>query len=150
MAASGYSTIKSLGSGFYYPYGLTVDGSGNVFVADTGNSRVEKLDYADAPNLSFPTATQAGSVDTADGSQAVIVSNVGNATLTAVAPGLTAPADFTQAAGSGTPSDCMATFSLAVGASCNLSIEFAPTRAGTLNESFLLTDNSLNATRQLG
>jgi len=28
---------------FVEPYGLSVDGAGNVFVADTGNSRVQKF-----------------------------------------------------------------------------------------------------------
>ncbi len=144
VAASGYTTIKTLGSGFYYPYGLTVDGSGNVLVADTGNSRVEKLDLADPPSLSFPTATQVGLTDSTDGPLPVTVENNGNAALTAIAPGLTAPTDFTQMAGSGTPPDCTASFSLAAGASCNLSIEFAPVASGTLNESLVLTDNNLN------
>jgi hypothetical protein len=30
-------TIVTLGSGFNYPVGVTVDGAGNVFVADYGN-----------------------------------------------------------------------------------------------------------------
>jgi sugar lactone lactonase YvrE len=144
LASSGYTTVNTLDGDFYRPRGVGVGGSGNVYVADSGNFRVEKLDYADPPSFSFPTATLAGSADTIDGPQSQTVENIGNATLTAAAPGLTAPADFTQVAGSGTPPDCTASFSLAAGASCNLSIEFAPTTTGTLTESFVLTDNSLN------
>lgn len=34
--------------GFNFPVGLTVDGSGNVYVAETGNNRVQKLSAAEA------------------------------------------------------------------------------------------------------
>ena len=36
-------TQTSLGSGFYQPWGLAVDASGNVFVAETEQSKVEEL-----------------------------------------------------------------------------------------------------------
>ena len=36
-------TINTLGSGFSFPDGVAVDGSGNVFVADTGNSAVKEI-----------------------------------------------------------------------------------------------------------
>src|SRR5262245_22960229 len=32
-----------LGGQFAYPQGVAVDGSGNVFVADSGNNRIEKF-----------------------------------------------------------------------------------------------------------
>jgi len=53
-------------------------------------------------------------------------------------------ANFVQVPGSGTPADCAANFSLAPGASCNLSISFQPTVAGSLTANAVLTDNSLN------
>jgi len=147
LAVGGYTTVITVGSGFDNPYGVAVDGLGNVYFVNPGspNTGVDKLDFADAPSLTFPTATVAPGVDSTDGLMVVSVENYGNAPLTAVAPGLTPPADFTQVAGSGTPPDCTASFSLAAGATCNLSIEFAPTTTGTLNESFVLTDNALNA-----
>ena len=106
-----------------------------------------KLDYADAPGLTFPTPTIDGSTDATDGAMSVTVQNIGNAALNAVAPGLAIGPDFTQVAGSGTPTDCTSTFALTPGASCNLSIEFAPKSPanGPLSESATFTDNALNA-----
>ncbi|MGB8843182.1 MAG: NHL repeat-containing protein [Aliidongia sp.] len=43
LAASGYTTIVSLGSGFGHPTGIAVDGSSNVFVADSNSSVKEIL-----------------------------------------------------------------------------------------------------------
>ena len=43
MAAGGYTTVNTLGSGFNSPIGVAVDGSGNVFVADTGNNAVKEI-----------------------------------------------------------------------------------------------------------
>jgi streptogramin lyase len=147
LAAGGYTTVNTLGSGFSLPNGVAVDGRGNLFVADSGNNAVKEIDFADPPSLAFLTPTPAGSTDSTDGSLVVTVENIGNAALTFSASGLTAPTDFTLVAGSGTPADCAANGSVAAGASCNLSIEFKPTQAGSpLNESFVLTDNALNVT----
>ena len=44
LAAGGYTTVNTLGSGFNRgPDGVAVDGSGNVFVADSGNSAVKEI-----------------------------------------------------------------------------------------------------------
>jgi hypothetical protein len=37
------SAIKPLGSGFSYPYGMTVDSAGDVFIADCGSGTVKEL-----------------------------------------------------------------------------------------------------------
>ena len=137
-------SILTIGTGFSKPTGVAVDWSGNVFVSDSNNNAVKEIDYADPPSLSF-ASTPVGSTSS-DSPQIVTVENVGNATLRAVAPGLTMPTEFKIVAGSGTPPDCTTTFVLAAGAACNLSIEFAPFAAGNpLSEALVLTDNSLNA-----
>ena len=35
--------VATLGSGFSFPSGVAVDGNGNIFVADTGNSSVKEI-----------------------------------------------------------------------------------------------------------
>jgi hypothetical protein len=135
---NGSSMINTLGSGFSGPRSVAVDGSGNVFVADQGNSRIEKLDYADPPTLTFATTSDG----TTDGAQSVTITNDGNEPLTAISPGLSVAANFAQTSG-----DCTASFSLAADASCSLSVEFAPVApaSGTVDGSVVLTDNNLNA-----
>ena len=44
--ATGESAAMALGTGFYHPRGFTVDGAGNIAVADTGGARVAVLDSA--------------------------------------------------------------------------------------------------------
>jgi hypothetical protein len=81
-----------------------------------------------------------------DSPQSVKIQNIGNQPLSAVTPGLNIGANFQQVPGSGTPTDCTPSFSLAPGASCNLSISFIPQTAGALQSTAVLTDNTLNAT----
>jgi DNA-binding beta-propeller fold protein YncE len=130
------------------PKGVAVDGSGNVYIANNGSSVVLKEDFADASTLTFATPTDDGTTDATDGALSVQIENIGNQTLTAIAPGLSVAPNFMQVAGSGTPTDCMATFSLVANASCNISVEFEPVApaTGTVNGSVMLVDNNLNVT----
>ena len=43
MAASGYLTVNTLGSGFAGPSGVAVDAADDVFVADTNNNAVKEI-----------------------------------------------------------------------------------------------------------
>ena len=43
VAAGGYRTVNTLGSGFNGPQGVAVDGSGNVYVADSSNGEVKEI-----------------------------------------------------------------------------------------------------------
>jgi len=140
FAASGIMHTNSVSVGA--PVALREDGAGNLYAADAVSGGL----YIVSPTTAFtyPTATAVGSLDAIDGAQTALLVNIGNTVLTAAAPGLTAPADFVQVAGSGTPVDCPATFSVVAGERCTLNLAFAPTATGSLTESYSITDNSLN------
>jgi sugar lactone lactonase YvrE len=137
-------TINLLGTDWDGPSGVAISGSGIVFVANSNSGTIAELDYATPPSLNF-ASTALGSIS-GDSPQSITLINEGNALLNAVPPGLSMPADFKLVPGSGTQPDCTATFSLASGEACNISIEFAPLSPGNpLSEALVLTDNSLNS-----
>jgi sugar lactone lactonase YvrE len=137
------SSPTTVGSGMYDPFDMALDGVGNVFIMDWGNSRVVKVQRSQPPTMSFaPTVAGLTSVDSP---QSVFIQNIGNQPLDAVTPGLVVGGpNFVQVAGSGTPADCTTSFSLAPGASCNVSISFEPQSVGNLTAAAIFTDNALN------
>ncbi len=133
----------TVGSGLSYPSGVAVDGGGDVFIAGTSLNHVVEVQRAQPPTLSF-ASTMAGSTSS-DSPQSVTIQNVGNQPLNAVTPGLVIGGpNFLQVAGSGTPADCTSSFSLAPGATCNLSISFEPQSVGNLTAAATFTDNAFN------
>jgi sugar lactone lactonase YvrE len=126
--------VTTLGSGFVYPLGVAVDGSGNVFFADSGTATVDKIDIQDPPSLSFAN-TFLGSSST---QQVVTLGNNGNLPLTISA--LTG----TNASFAGAATTCNTSAAVAGGSACLLGIEFAPSAAGALTGSAVITDNNLN------
>ncbi|WP_232296351.1 choice-of-anchor D domain-containing protein [Terriglobus sp. TAA 43] len=151
LAAGSYSR-STIASNLPDVLGVAVDGNGNVFASSAsvaGNS-VWKVNLSDAPNLTFATTTL-GSTSSA---QAVTVQNVGNAALSfpipasgnnpSIATNFSLNSTGTTACpvvGSGSSN----AGTLAAGASCQLSVSFAPTAAGNITGSLVLTDNNLNA-----
>jgi hypothetical protein len=131
------------------PSGVAVDGAGNVYVADL-YAGVYKLGFTTPPSLSF-ASTPVGS-QSSDSPKTVTVENVGNQALTFPIPSTgnnpSVSANFAwdesstcqqNDAGSATA------FTLAAGASCTIGIDFAPTTAGSISGSAVLTDDSGNA-----
>jgi hypothetical protein len=148
---AGGGAQTTVGSGLHQPYGLAVDAMGDVFIVDRGTSNVVEVNRSQPPTLSF--AATSVNTTSSDGPQSVTVENIGNATLTASAGGLTIGTNFVQVAGTGTPADCTATLTLAPGSTCNLSIAFTPTVSGPISSTAMLTDNALNgnpATQTIG
>jgi sugar lactone lactonase YvrE len=140
-------TVVQLGTNLKFPQGLAVDGSGNIFIADQGFSTAVKLDFADAPTLTFAT-TAVGSTS-ADSPQTVSLGNDGNTNLswsslaTTTNPYITTGFTFTSTC----PVIGMFTtlaYAVVPGGSCAESISFKPVAAGPDSGKFTLTDNNLN------
>jgi hypothetical protein len=141
LATGDFSTIQTLSANLLKnPFGIALDGPGNLYVADT--SGLHKLDTADGGLLNFPTATAAGTTDTTDGAELITVENIGNAPMTV--------SSFTQP-GSGfwidaSKTTCANSISLAAGASCAIGVIFAPATSSPVTSTIVITDNTLNQT----
>jgi streptogramin lyase len=149
LAVGGYTTVNTLGNSFSSPHGVAVDGGGNVFVGDVGTSTVVKLDFADAPSLSF-ASTAVGSTSS-DSPQTVTLTNIGNTALTFPVPGTglnpSIAAGFTIDNSSTCPqlTSSSSPGTLASGSSCTNLISFTPATLGSISGSLVTTDDNLNA-----
>jgi sugar lactone lactonase YvrE len=124
-------------------YGLTLDGSGNLYSTDSSGSAVYAVQRT-AASVNFGSVDDDSSV-----TSPIEVESAGNTALTLGSPIFTPPtpasSDITLAAASN--NGCTAT-SGAVGTVCALSAEFAPanaTPAGALSATSTLSSNALNA-----
>jgi len=121
------------------PFGVLLDDNGNLYIADTQNIVIRKVDVADAPSVSFPN-TPMGVTSPA---QDVTVMNLGNAPLSIT--NISATGNYSLG---GSDTSCNSTSeTLNPATSCVLGIEFTPTTGGTVTGSVVLTDNA-NPTSQ--
>jgi len=104
------------------PYDVSLDSTGNLYIADMLNNRVRKVTISTA---SFSYASTA--LGSTSAGQNAIISNVGSSTLTL--SGITIPAGFKQTASGGT--DCSSTTSLNSSLSCNVQLSFSPAMVGS-------------------
>jgi Bacterial Ig-like domain (group 3)/Abnormal spindle-like microcephaly-assoc'd, ASPM-SPD-2-Hydin/NHL repeat len=126
---------------FDVPEGVAVDGAGNLYITDSGNSLIRKIDFSDAPSLVFATTN----VGEASAAQDVTVLNLGNAPLTI--GHISTAANFSL---SGSDTSCSERGqTLDSAESCVLGIEFNPEQAGAIQGSLVLADNTLNAGRAI-
>ena len=137
--------MTTLYSGSLAPAGVALDAAGNVFFTSSGhNIAVSEIQRSPVPAYMF--ATTVPDTVSEDSPQAYTISNSGNAVLLLRGLSVGTDGNFVQAAGPGTPIDCVGNRSLEPGASCNLSISFTPTVNGPLTGAAVLTDNALSLT----
>jgi sugar lactone lactonase YvrE len=96
----GFNDGTGAAAQFYFPQDVAVDGSGNVYVADTGNDTIRKITPGGVVSTFAGTATVVGSKDgtgtaalfngpysvAVDGSGNVIVADTGNFTIRKITP----------------------------------------------------------------
>jgi hypothetical protein len=119
--------------------GDTVNGVLGIFTGATLNPQVVRLVGTGlAPQVQFYANFYFyGQVIGTSATQTATLTNVGQAPLLISSIALSAPADFTQ-----TNTCPIAPASLAVGASCNVSVTFSPTIISSENGSLTITDNA--------
>jgi hypothetical protein len=126
----------AVGAGFGFVSGLALDSQGNVYIADNNGATLYERQRSQAPTLSFPS-TAIGATSSA---MTVAIQNIGNQPLTFAS--FAASTNFVVDSGSTT---CSTSSPLAVGASCNVGVDFAPGSGGALTGTLTISDDALNA-----
>jgi len=122
------------------PIGLVLDPAGSLYIADSGNSAVQRITMS---GESYHLAdTPVGRVSP---TQTITVVNTGNADLSISGVGI--PASFIQLP-SGTGNDCSALMALHSGASCQIAFAFAPAAVGSVSGNLVLRDNAPDSPSQ--
>jgi large repetitive protein len=127
-------TVKTLGGGFNEPVALAVDGSGDIFVADFGNNQVKEV----TPSSGGFHAANVGSAATGTVQLAFIFDTAGTLGSTAVVTQGFTGLDFSDAG----QDTCMANTLYAVGDTCLVNVNFAPTAVGVRAGAAELLDGS--------
>ncbi len=136
------------GAGFSTPSAVALDSAGNLYIGDAGWA-VRKVTISQS-QLNFPTSTNVGSMDSADGSQIATVSNIGNASLTLAVPvtgnnpSVAGGFIYDQASTCPQLNMSSSSYTWAPGGNCTYAVDFTPTALGVNNGTLVLSDTSLN------
>ena len=130
------ATLRATSASLGNPFGLALDGAGNLYIADVNNQLIEQVS-ASAFLLDFPT-TDVGAPSAA---QTVTLANIGNMPLTFASLATTTSFNIDDATTTCTPST-----PLGAGASCAEGVVFQPMSAGDVTGTLSITDNNLNET----
>jgi hypothetical protein len=114
----------------YYPADIVLDNQGKLYISDHGNSIVRVVNVSTPPTLPAFANTTVGTVSA---TQNITVSNMGSASLPFTQPTANFSLDQSD------PSACTTSTPLAPATSCALEIEFAPTTAGLLTGSEVIS-----------
>lgn len=117
-------------------FGITADPNGNMVVADFASNRLVRVDVGRSA-LAFPTTT----VGSSSSAKTTTITDLGSQPLVFSADP-TYTGNFAQDASASNL--CTASTTLAVGASCNVSMVFTPHTAGSLSANVTVTHNMLN------
>jgi sugar lactone lactonase YvrE len=125
------------------PAGVALDASGDLFIADLGNSRVRETTLSPAVTLSATSLTFSNQAPgTTSAPQAITVTNTGSASLTISS--LQASGDFAQ-----TNTCPTAPSTLDSGANCSINVTFTPTTGGPLNGAITLKDSAADSPQRV-
>ena len=121
------SCVTTLGGGFSYPTGVAVDGSGNVYVADTGNSAVKEIMTRAVNFFTVPVGTTSAptTLTFTFNSAGSLSSTTPYQVLTQGAKNLDFNAAATQESNA-----CNGTTAYAKGDTCTVDVTFTPAKPG--------------------
>lgn len=131
----------------YNPAGVAVDSSGNLYIADEENNVVRKVTYSATgtgdPGIGIsidPVNFPSQALNTASAPLGIIITNIGNVPLDLSSISITGEFNLLSE-----PNSCPAPGTLAVGQTCDIWIDFAPTTSGNLTGTITISDNVGNS-----